>query len=129
MNSCCCRRSLVARSVLLALLLGGGVTSLAADRAGGDVPAVDLGRVADGVHRGSAEVRGFMYEVETTVRDHRIVSIEVLKNKKSRYGRKAVGVIPLILAQQKAGVDGVSGATHCSTGLKRAVANSLQGEP
>lgn len=89
-------------------------------------PTVDLTRAADGVYQGSAEHRGFTYQVEVTLQNHRMTQIKILSNKKSRYGRKAVGVIPLIIEQQKAGVDGISGATRCSTGLKRAVSDALQ---
>lgn len=88
-------------------------------------PAVDLTRAADGVYRGSAEHRGFTYQVEVTLLDHRLTKIQILSNKNSRYGRKAAGVVPLIIEQQKAGVDGISGATRCSTGLKRAVSDAL----
>lgn len=89
-------------------------------------PAVDLTRAADGVYPGSAEHRGFTYQVEVTLLNHRITQVQILSNKNSRYGRKAAGVVPLIIEQQKAGVDGISGATRCSTGLKRAVSDALQ---
>jgi NosR/NirI family nitrous oxide reductase transcriptional regulator len=65
------------------------------------------------------------YQVEVTLLDHRLTKIQILSNKNSRYGRKAAGVVPLIIEQQKAGVDGISGATRCSTGLKRAVSDAL----
>lgn len=88
-------------------------------------PAVDLSTVPDGVYEGEALYRKFTYRVATTVKDHRITDIQILSNKDSRHGRKAAGVVPLILREQRPDVDGISGATLCSTGLKRAVAESL----
>lgn len=111
--------------LLLALGVGCNTTSPAA-KSTTAIPAVDLGRIPDGTYPGQAVHRGFTYKVSTTVQDHRIVGVQVLSNKNSRHGRKAEGVIPLIVAQQTPGVDGISGATYCSTGLKLAVADALQ---
>lgn len=88
-------------------------------------PAIDMSAVPDGVYEGAALYRRFTYRVATTVKQHRIIDIQILANKDSRHGRKAAGVVPLILEEQRPDVDGISGATLCSTGLKQAVADSL----
>ena len=108
------------------LLLAGCVTAPTPEKTEPALPAIDLGLIPDGTYGGTATNRGFVYQVATTVNQHRITHIQILQNKDSRYGRKAEGLIPLILNQQKPDVDGISGATLCSTGLKHAVADSLR---
>ncbi len=108
------------------LLFVGGVTAATPENPEPSLPVIDLGQIPDGTYEGIATNRGFAYQVSTTVHQHRITQIQILKNKTSRYGRKAEGLIPLILSQQKPDVDGIFGATRCSTGLKKAVADSLR---
>ena len=120
-------RHLLGCAAFSALLAAAGCATPAAPKTTEVIyPAVDLARTPDGTYRGAAEHRGFTYEVEATVKAHRIADIQIVKNKKTRYGRKAEDVIPLVLEHQRADVDGISGATLCSTGLKKAVADALQ---
>lgn len=113
-------------SILLLALSAGCTSPSSSPSSPVEIPTADLSPVPDGIYPGRALHRGFTYQVATTVRDHHITGIQVLSNKNSRHGRKAEGVIPLIVAQQTPGVDGISGATYCSTGLKLAVADSLR---
>lgn len=112
-------------AVGLVLLTGIGCMAPKGGPEKASLPAVDLASVPDGVHEGAALYRRFTYRVATTVKQHQIVDIEILANKDSRHGRKAAAVVPRIIQEQRLDVDGISGATLCSTGLKQAVADSL----
>lgn len=89
------------------------------------VQDVDLTTIPDGSYTGSFTHDDVRYEVESTIKDHTIVAIEILNNKKSRHGRKAERIIPVILERQTANVDGISGASISSMLLKKAVEDSL----
>lgn len=115
---------LMKRVIAVLFLLASGCTTTERP-ASGPFRKPDLGQVSDGVYPGIAVHRGFEYRVATTIAAHRIADIQIAQNKNSRYGRRAEGVIPLIIQRQQPDVDGVSGATLCSTGLKRAVEDSL----
>jgi uncharacterized protein with FMN-binding domain len=89
------------------------------------VQDVDLTTIPDGSYTGSFTHDDIHYEVESTIKDHTIVAIEILNNKKSRWARKAERIIPVILERQTANVDGISGASISSMLLKKAVEDSL----
>lgn len=86
---------------------------------------VDLSTIPDGAYRGGFTYGKFTYEVRTVVKNHRIDTIDILKNRNSKYAKKAAGVIPRIVEKQTPNVDAVSGATTTSKALMKAVENSL----
>lgn len=83
--------------------------------------------IKDGVYEGTGEgFRGPM-TVAVTVEGQLITKVEVTENRddKQWFDRATAGVIPLIVENQAADVDVVTGATYSSLGIKRAVADAL----
>ncbi len=87
---------------------------------------VDITKISDGNYRGSFTYGKFTYEVETTVKDGQIRSINILSNRTTKPAKMAEGVIPRVIQQQKINVDAVSGATTTSKALLKAIENSLK---
>ena len=92
---------------------------------------IDLSLVADGDYRGEFGYGSNMYEVEVKVIDHKIVAIEVVKNRDSEHAKKAEGVIERVIDAQSVQVDVVTGATTTSKAILKAIENALlsAGEP
>ena len=88
------------------------------------------GNYPDGVYTGSAQGYGGAVTVSVTVENGQIVSIEILSasGETDSFFARAKGVIDKILTAQTWEVDGVSGATYSSDGIKGAVQNALTGE-
>ena len=87
------------------------------------------GNYPDGVYTGSAQGYGGTVTVQVTVENGQIVSIEILSasGETNSFFARAKGVIDKILIAQTWEVDGVSGATYSSDGIKGAVQNALTG--
>jgi uncharacterized protein with FMN-binding domain len=93
-----------------------------------DIQNVNLSGIRDGEHIGSFSYGGFEYEVKTTVKAHRIVDINLLRNRDTKHAKMAEGVIPEMIKEQTPNVDAISGATTTSKALMKAVENSLIGK-
>jgi uncharacterized protein with FMN-binding domain len=89
---------------------------------------VDLSALPDSTYRGEFTYGKFTYVAQTTVRNHRIEKVYFPQNKKTKYAKKAEGIIPLIRERQTPNVDAVTGATISSKALMKAVENSLIGK-
>ena len=76
---------------------------------------INLGCIPDGDYIGAFSYGGFEYKVKTAVGGHQIVNIEVIQNRKTKYAKRAEGVILRIIERQTPNVDTVSGATTTST--------------
>jgi uncharacterized protein with FMN-binding domain len=50
---------------------------------------VDLSDISDGSYKGDFSYGGFTYELEVTVKEHRIENIEILKNRDTKHAKKA----------------------------------------
>lgn len=90
------------------------------------IEAVDLASVQDGTFQGDFSYGGFTYEVSVTVKDHRIETIDILKNRDTKHARQAEGVIPKVISAQTVNVDVVTGATTTSKALLKAIENALK---
>lgn len=86
---------------------------------------VELARVADGTYTGEYDVGFVCARVEVTVAGGVITDVRILEHKNGR-GGPAEAVAGAIVAQQRIGVDAVTGATNSSTVLKKAVENALR---
>lgn len=86
---------------------------------------VDITKIADGNYSGSYSYARFTYKVEVTVKDKQIEKITVLENRKSKFAKKAEGVLDRIVAEQNNDVEVVSGATTTSKAFLKAVENAL----
>lgn len=91
--------------------------------------AQGVGNYPDGVYTGSAQGYGGTVSVQVTVKDGQITAIEILSaaGETDSFFARAKGVIDKILTAQTWEVDGVSGATYSSGGIKGAVQNALTG--
>ena len=84
----------------------------------------DLSKIADGAYRGT-ETFGSVFEVEVTVKDHRIARVEMLRDDGRKYARKAAAILEAVALEQWLEVDAVSGATVTSKVLLNAVNDAL----
>lgn len=89
----------------------------------------ESGSWKDGIYYGSGTGFGGTIKVAVTVRDGKIMSIEIqsASGEGSSYLSQAKAVIDRIISQQSLNVDTVSGATYSSRGIIRAVRNALTG--
>lgn len=90
-----------------------------------EIVTVDLNEVMDGVYPGDFSYGKFTYEVEVTVKNHKIEGIKVIKNRNSKYAKMAEGVLARIIEKQTLQVDAISGATTTSKAFMKAVENAL----
>jgi uncharacterized protein with FMN-binding domain len=75
---------------------------------------IDLSNISDGSYKGDYSYGGFTYEVEVMVKEHKIETINVLKNRDTSHAKNAEGVIDKVIKTQTVNVDAVSGATTTS---------------
>ena len=100
----------------------------ASDAGTEDGAAADSDNVyKDGTYTGEAEGYGGTIQVEVTLSDDEITSINVVSasGEDSAYLYQAEGVIDSIISAQSTDVDTVSGATFSSTGMLNAVDDAL----
>ena len=88
----------------------------------------DLSQINDGVYRGYYDLSGTPVKVtlDVTLRDNRIVNIEIIEHLRSPIGKKAENIIGQIIESQSLGIDAVSGATASSKAILKAVENAFQ---
>ena len=55
---------------------------------------INIGRIPNGDYAGANSYGGFEYKVKTAVDNHQIVNIDVIQNRKTKYAKRAEGVIP-----------------------------------
>lgn len=84
---------------------------------------VDLSNVTDGIYKGSFHKTRWNYDVEVTVRDHKIVSIKTTN--KVPNSKLVDEAIKRIEAKQSMNIDTVSGATVDTKAFCKAVENAL----
>ena len=87
---------------------------------------VSQGKLRDGVYEGSYKAGLNKVDVRVTIKDSRIVDIEIVKHRAWK-GKKAEPVIPIrIIEQQSTEVDAVSGATNSSQVIMNAVQRAIE---
>ncbi len=85
---------------------------------------IDISKVADGIYTGSCYVFPVTAEVKITIKDHRICDIELVKHVNGR-GAPAEAIPDKVVESQTLAVDVVSGATHSSKVILKAIENAL----
>lgn len=90
------------------------------------IEAIDLASVSDGTFQGDFSYGGFTYEVAVSVKDHRIQTIDILKNRNTKHAKQAEGVVPQVLSAQSVNIDAVTGATTTSKALLKAIETALR---
>ncbi len=88
---------------------------------------VDLAQIADGVYAGEFGEFLVAVKLNVTVKDHKIVSIEIT-DQRSSPDHKALETIDRIIAAQSPNVDAITGATGSSMAIMIAVQKALRGE-
>jgi len=88
----------------------------------------DLTQKADGSYPGEANFKGVPTSVtlETVIKNHKIISINIIRHSASPIGKKAEKITDTIIERQSLDVDVVSGATISSNAIRKAVENSLR---
>ena len=87
---------------------------------------VDPSRIPDGKYRGEYSYTFHTFVVETTVKDGRIVSADLVSERDYEYSQKAAGVLRQIVQRQTPKVDAVTGATTTSKALMKAAERGLR---
>lgn len=90
------------------------------------VTDVDLTQVSDGTYKGSYSYSPVSAEVEVTVKDHKITKIDILSHD-TGFGKKAEAITGEVIEKGTLKVDAVSGATHSSIVILKAIENALTG--
>lgn len=85
---------------------------------------LDISKVADGVYTGGCHAFPVTAEVEVTIKDHRISEIKLVKHVHGR-GSSAEVILDRVVEYQTLAVDAISGATHSSKVILKAIANAL----
>jgi uncharacterized protein with FMN-binding domain len=86
---------------------------------------IDLNLVKSGAYEGDFSYGNYKYVVNVIVEKHKIMEINIINNRNTKYSKMAEGVIQEILTEQKSNVDAISGATTTSKALLKAVENAL----
>jgi uncharacterized protein with FMN-binding domain len=90
------------------------------------IGSVNLTKINDGVYQGEAKVGSYVYKVKVEVKNHRIVNIKDIDNRKSVYVTYAEGVFQKIIREQRVDVDVITGATTTRKAFMKAVENALK---
>ena len=91
------------------------------------VGSMDLTQAADGHYIGTCQNKLLFAVVDVTVKEHRIVSVDVLDHKESYMG-VARAVASGVVEKQSPDVDAISGATFSHDTVLKAVENALAGQ-
>lgn len=89
-----------------------------------EIADVDLLTIKDGVYRGSYEKFPVNAEVRVTVKEHRIIGIELVDHGHGR-GETAEIIPDKVVEAQSLEVDAVTGATFSSRVILKAIENAL----
>ncbi len=89
---------------------------------------IDLKGVSNGVYTGSFGDFAVSVNLETTVKDHKITDIKIIKQSSGK-GYEARDIVKRILNAQTTHVDAVTGATMSSKCIMIAVNKALQSKP
>ena len=117
-----------AKRFLMVVVLSAAIISLWLGCGSAPMPRgpVAQGKLRDGVYEGSYKAGLNKADVRVTIKDSRIVDIEIVKHRAWK-GKKAEPVIPIrIIEQQSTEVDAVSGATNSSQVIMNAVQRAIE---
>lgn len=85
---------------------------------------IDLSQAADGTYTGSYKVMPVAAEVSVTIKDHKITDIKIIKHEKGK-GAGAEAIPDMVVKAQSLKVDTVSGATHSSKVILKAIEEAV----
>ena len=86
---------------------------------------IDLSKVKDGVYIGKYDAKLVAAETRVTVKNGKIINIELLEHKNER-GKSAESILSKVISSQSLNVDAVSGATNSSKIILKSIENALK---
>lgn len=111
--------------IILAVVINGMYGEYKAYMEDLEIQDVDLGIVEDGTYFGTSDAGGVVaVDVEVTVENHVIKSIELIRHDNGR-GQDAEVIPDRVIEAQSLMVDAVSGATNSSLVILEAIENAL----
>lgn len=112
--------ALIAASTFLPLFIDAAYPRMRAS-----TRAFVVGSVSDGSYEGKAFLLPVSVRLRATVSGGRIQSIDILKHFNGQ-GKPAEAIVARVLEAQSIGVDVISGATHSSLTILKALENALE---
>lgn len=113
-------------AILLIILTAVGASFAGDDKQPIIVGPVEQGKLIDGIYEGSYRAGINKALVKVTIKDKKIVNIEILKHRAWK-GKKAEPIIPgRIIENQSTKVDVVTGATNSSRVIMNAVQKAIE---
>ena len=112
--------ALIAASKVLPLVIDAAYPRMRAS-----TQTFEVGMVRDGTYEGKAFLLPVSVRVRATVSGGRLQSIDILKHFNGQ-GKPAEAIIPRVIETQSLGVDVISGATHSSLTILKAIENALE---
>ncbi len=123
------KKILVTAALIFAVLIAAGkvlplVIDAAYPRMRASTQAFHVRTVRDGTYEGKAFLLPVSVRVRATVSGGRIQSVDILKHFNGQ-GKPAEAIVPRVIEEQSLGVDVISGATHSSLTILKALENAL----
>lgn len=87
---------------------------------------VDLTRISDGTYEGAFSVFPVSVEVQVTISNHAVSSVELVKHVSGQGGSAEV-LVDQVVERQSTDLDVISGATYSSKVILKAIENALTG--
>ena len=84
----------------------------------------DLSKVEDGIYRGKVETMLVKAEVEVSVKNHKIISISIIKHENGK-GKPAEAIVYAIVKDNSTDVELIAGATMSSLVIRAAVIDAV----
>lgn len=119
--------ALIVFAVLIAVAVS-GVLMLCSGLEDGSrlvIDDIDLSAVKDGTYIGKYEAGRWTNEVSVTVKDHKIISIDIIKDVMISKPEVVQDLITKVIERQNTDVDIVSGATVTSKAYLKAIENAF----
>ena len=84
----------------------------------------DLSKVEDGIYRGKVETMLVKAEVEVSVKNHKIISLSIIKHENGK-GKPAEAIVDAIVKDNSTDVELIAGATMSSLVIRAAVIDAV----
>ena len=92
------------------------------------VSSIDLSKVEDGDYIGSFDLTRWSNEIKVTVKDHKIVALEVMDDVMFKMDEITKSLFDRVMQNQSLDVDIETGATVTSHAYLKAIENALEGK-
>jgi uncharacterized protein with FMN-binding domain len=90
------------------------------------VGEIDLTKIANAEREGEFKLADIYCKVKVTVKNHKIVSVEIVQNASNDLAKKAEKVVDGVLSAQSLKVECISGATGTSKVILKSIENALE---